>query len=135
MTSADLKQLHPHDVPLWLAVETATWRLACAAKLPLERIRPVPKRELIRTAGCCYHGSREIQVGLRRSWTKKDGWSPRFQQYYLLDTIMHEVAHLAAGHEASHGEQWVREFARMMVLAEDINIRVDLINSGAKLKP
>ena len=135
MTSADIKQLHPEDIPLWLAVETATWRLALAASLPLKRVRPVPRWELIQTAGACYHGSREIQVALRRSWSKTHGWSKRFQRYYILDTIMHEVAHLAAGHAADHGEKWVREFARIMILAEDINIRLDLENSGAILKP
>lgn len=136
MTRADLKELHPHDIPLWLAVETAVWRLALAAKLPLRSVIPVPKRLLSVAAGyCSKHPHNQIQISLRHGWEQKAGFGKRCQLHFLLDTIAHEVAHLAAGWAADHGPQFFREFARMITLSEDINIRVDILAAQANLAP
>jgi len=136
MTRADIKELHPHDIPLWLATETAVWRLALAAKLPLRFVRPVPKRFTSTVAGYCLkHPRNEIQVALRHGWDAKRGWGRRCNLHFILDTIAHEVAHMAAGWAADHGPKFFREFARMINLAEDINIRVDIEAAQCNLAP
>lgn len=136
MTRADITQLHPHDIPLWLGVETATWRLALAAGLPLRSVVPVPKRLASTAAGYCTKSPHnQIQVSLRHGWCANKGWGKRCPLHFLLDTIAHEVAHLSAGFGADHGPKFFREFARMINLAEDINIRFDIEAAQCNLAP
>lgn len=138
MTRADLKNLHPDDVPLWLAVETAVWRLALAAKTGVSRIRPMPRKMVTMTAGFYITPpdakDKEIWLSLRKTSTGKK-WGDRYPLHFLLDTIAHEVAHAKAGCGADHGPKFFRAFADMLVLAEDINIRVDIQSAQCKLEP
>lgn len=134
MTSDDLKQLHPHDIPLWLGVETAVWRLALASRVKLHRVVPVPRHLCQQAAGWTFWGSHPcIKISLRRRWEKDKGWSQRFSAHFLIDTICHEVAHLKSGLRADHGPKFFKAFAATILLAEKINIRVDIESSGAIL--
>jgi len=134
MTIDDIREIHPHDIPLWLGVETATWRLALAAKVNIHRVVPVPRKETARASGWTFWGPRpQIKIGLRRWEGATLGWGPRFTQHFILDTIAHEVAHLKAGLKADHGPKFFLAFADMLRLAEKINIRVDIESSGAIL--
>jgi hypothetical protein len=130
VTRDDLKHLHRDDVPLWLAVETATWRLALAAQLPLRTVKPMTAQHAKTLAGYCTGSPLyEIRYALRNVLGK------RYALHQLLDTIAHEVAHLKAGVKRQHEEKFFRDFAEMLTLAEDINIRVDLLASGTELEP
>jgi hypothetical protein len=133
MTIEDIRELHPQDIPLWLGVETATWRLALAAKVNIHRVVPVPRKETRQASGWTFWGPRpQIKIGLRR-WYPDTGWTGRFTQHFILDTIAHEVAHLKAGVRADHGPKFFYAFADMIRLAEKINIRVDIESTGAIL--
>lgn len=133
MMASYLRDLHPDDVPLWLSVETAVWRLALAAKLKLREVKPMPTRFLITHQGCCLaHPANEIWISLRRSPGKH---AERYSEHQLLDTIAHEVAHLKAGVRAQHRDGFFRAFSEMLVLACDINIRFDIQASGVNLEP
>lgn len=142
MTRAFLKNLHPDDYQLWLAVEKAAWRLAFAANLPLTQVRPMPRRMVTGIAG--YYitppdaKDKEIWISLRTMCKVKRGgtdWGKRHSLHYLLDTITHEMAHCKVGCGADHGPRFSRAHAEMMVLAEDIKLRLDLKAFDGKLEP
>lgn len=133
-----LSQLHPDDRALWLNVEKAAWRLALAAKLPrLPRcIVPTPKRRLDSQAGRVVwgRGGTEVELSLR-GWYFKGKWGPRYPLHYTLDTIVHEMAHVATRFNDDHGSKFFLEFARLLVLQEKLNLRLDLQANGVKLLP
>ena len=51
-----------------------------------------------RSAGMCDYTNKEIVISL--TVAKNVPWES------TLDTILHEIAHAIAGHEAGHGEKW-----------------------------
>lgn len=133
MTRAFLKNLHADDHGLWLAVEKATWRLAFAAKLPLSQVRPMPLSHVGRLCGLYLTPpdakTKEIWLSLR------DPNSKRYAMHQIFETVVHEMAHCKAGCGADHGPRFYRAFAELLVLAEDIKIRVDIAAFDGKLEP
>ncbi len=51
-----------------------------------------------RRRGSCHFGPKEIQLSIEYA---KDN-----DEYYILDTILHEIAHAIAGARVHHGPQW-----------------------------
>lgn len=156
MTADDLKQLHPSDVVLWLHVEKAAWRLVCEAKADgIKVIRPTPKHLIQSTPsdsilwGRCHFDlkrnrksghSIEITVRpfilFRDRGNPKCGWSKtRSALHEIFDTICHEVAHAKAGWDADHGAAFARHYGKLILLAEKINIRRDILAAGIKIPP
>lgn len=92
------------DAKRWRLVEKTTRRYAKAFGLRLYRVRPLGTKFAGR---CDYDGTIHISLrdcdGLRTS-------------YYVLDTIAHELAHLAF---FNHREEWVRLFAKILTRMAD----------------
>ena len=140
MNAAQLKDIHPDDVVLWLHVEAACRRLAVASKARVTIIRPTPKNETWDYWGLCdwTGGTRkrplgpfEINLTVRQCF--KGEWMERASLPYLLETIAHEIAHCHAGWKADHGEKFYREYARMILLSEKLKIRRDILKCGVKI--
>lgn len=125
MTGSHLKRLHPDDMEYWLAVERATWRLAVDQKIRLKIVRPIdPKADFYGQADCV---GRWMEISLRYSGIPKKNWGPRREPAYVLDTICHELAHLATPYERDHhGPIFMRTFSRLIARQEDLKLRVDL---------
>lgn len=133
MTKDDLKHLHPADVVLWLHVEAAVWRLAEAANIKIYQVRPTKRPKTANYYGLCswpyHHRSRpaEIFITLRL-------WGTQRQPLYMLvDVIAHELAHAQVGADADHGPKWLRSYARLLLLADKMQLDVDIAKSGVKL--
>lgn len=123
-----LKHLHPDDLRYWLAVETATWRMARATKAPLRGVQPIKRADINNAAGYFFfHPASTIQVSLREKWDAKAGWGARRPVWYVIDTIAHELAHCIIGREGGveHGPRWQRTHGEMLVLADTMKIRID----------
>ena len=56
-----------------------------------------------RRAGVCQYGKRTIGMSTV--------WAAGASEGAILDTLLHEIAHALAGHEAGHGPRW-RQIAR-----------------------
>lgn len=95
------KRLKPQDVTRWKLVKETTERYAFEFGLRLEKVSPAPYTKDY--GGMCYFDG-EIEISLR--W--KDG-SAR-PHYYVLDTIAHELAHLA---HLDHRREWALLFTRI----------------------
>lgn len=143
MIAAQLKDVHPDDVVLWLHVEAAVWRLVHASKARVRSVRPVPKEDLHAAWGLCTweggtkrfpKGPCALSVAVRDfNRTRKGCWGPRTTIQNILDTICHEVAHAKAGWASDHGAKWNTEFAKLLLLSEKLKIRRDILNSGVKI--
>lgn len=131
MTVADLKHLHPDDVVLWLHVEAAVWRLAKASHSPLEVLRPTPRQDVSREAGAWIDEEGTMEIALRKKW-KAGVWGPLQPLHYLIDTIAHEMAHAKLGHREhpTHSPLFTRTHGKMLILAEDLKLRLDILRSG-----
>lgn len=138
MTRQCLTDLHPDDAALWLNVEKAVWRLCLAANLKrLPRcIVPTPKRSLDSRAGQVSWGrcGAEVEISLRYFFDAGK-WSARYPLHYMLDTIAHEVAHVAVGFNDDHGPKFFQEFSRLLVIQEQLGLRHDLSANGVTLAP
>lgn len=133
MIRSDRRRLHPDDVPLWLAVEAAVFRLARHVDTRINWVRPMKKADIQFWWGM-YHGypERGIEITLRE-WDAKRGWDVKPQKcYQLVDVIAHEVAHAKVGIPASHGNRWIKAYAHCLYTAAVLNLRLDLLKSGAK---
>lgn len=87
------------DRKRWRLVEKTTRRYAAAFGLRLRKVKPLGRK----TAGKCYHDG-TVFISLR----DRDGLRTH---YFVLDSIAHELAHLAF---FNHREEWVRLFAKIL---------------------
>lgn len=143
MTANDLIHLHPADITLWLHVEKAVWRLAAASRTSLRFVRPTPKHltqprfEDSVLFGRCHFDKKVpqgVEITVRPYVKEASGWGcRRVRLYEVLDTICHEVAHAKAGWDADHGAAFSRAYGKLILLAEEINIRRDIISSGVRI--
>ena len=70
----------------------------------------------VRQAGCCH-------LGVRRITLSCPTFVPRENRDKPLETILHEVAHALAGHEAGHGLEW-------LAVAESLGARPERCYDG-----
>lgn len=136
MTNRELARLHPADVPLWFAVESACWRLARAAKCNLRKVSPLPRHLIGQFQGWFIHAPySEIQISLRTS-LNGNKWGERYYHHQLFDLICHEMAHCAIGCNRGdvHGSKFFRRFAKMIELAENIGLHYELRSSRVSLR-
>ena len=137
MNAVDKRRLHPDDVKLWLAVEGAITRLADFTDTRLHWIRPLKKSETDIWWGM-YHGYPQhgIEIAVRDWHGPREGWEPKVHRLYqLVDTIAHEMAHAKVGIRASHGNRWFAAYAHCLDAAVFLDLRFDLLKSGAKFPP
>ncbi len=137
MTRADLRHLHRDDLRLWMATETATWRLACEVGADLRSVHPMRKKQVNFAAG--YYFFRpvsEIHISLREKWHPRRGWGSLRPVYYILDTIAHEVAHCLLGREGGldHGPAWQRTHGEMLLFVDELQLRLDFASASLKLR-
>jgi predicted SprT family Zn-dependent metalloprotease len=93
------------DEKRWKLVNKTAKRYARVFGLRLWKVRPLGKK----TAGLCWFDGK-VCISLR----DKDGLR---DSHFVLDTIAHELAHLAF---FNHCEEWVRLFAKILLcMAED----------------
>ncbi len=132
MTAADLKHLHPADVRLWLHVEAAVWRLAEAANIKIADVLPTRNPENASYYGLCHwphHLSKPTTIFITlRLWGTN-----RQPLYMLVDVIAHELAHAKVGYAEDHGPRWLRAYAKLLLLADKLNLSVDIAKSGVKI--
>ncbi len=125
-----LKDLHPDDVALWLGVEKACWRLALDQGIRFSAVAPLPRKFVSSYSGEADCVSRRLRISLRYSWHEKWGWGKRRNYAYILDTLVHEMAHLATPHERDdHGPKFFREFSRLLLVQEKLKLRFDLLHA------
>lgn len=129
MKVADLKNLNPADVVLWLHVEEAAWRLVRAAKLPVSRVYPLHKDSS--AAGTLdWDGDDSLGIKLRDS----DG--KRYELWYIVETIAHEAAHAKTGWtRPEHGREFFKAYGEMLILQEKLRLREYILRAKSGLKP
>lgn len=92
------------DAKRWKLVEKTTKHYARVFGLRLRKVRPLGRK----TAGKCYRNGK-ICISLR----DKDGLRT---SYFVLDSIAHELAHLAF---FNHRSEWIRLFSKILTSMAD----------------
>lgn len=92
------------DAKRWKLVEKTTKHYARVFGLRLQKVRPLGRK----SAGICYEDG-EIRISLY----DRDGLR---KSYFVLDSIAHELAHLAF---FNHRSEWIRLFAKILTRMAD----------------
>lgn len=92
------------DAKRWKLVKKTTEHYAKRFGLRLKKVSPLGTK----ASGVCYEDG-EICISMR------DAEGLR-KSYYVLDTIAHELAHLAF---FNHREEWIRLFSRILTRMAD----------------
>lgn len=97
------------DLPLWHAVELAAWRYACLHHLPLRAAEPIRNPGGFNN-GLCYQEEGRIQLTIRERLANGTWSSVPDNGIDIVDTLAHELAHLADKATEMHSRRWRLEF-------------------------